>query len=339
VAKSGRRDDRGPYMQENFLVEELMSYLKFVNRKLQEELMSYLKFVNRKLQYVIFFIQVFTSNVRRISFWQRTVIRYLWRRPFWFTDKYGVTLRLYPTDSLEPTFANKMHFDDRGVLEVTKKILKPTMTVIDVGANYGQFTVFAAQLVGYWGQVHSFEPTSYSFQRLNENVHHLDKTHRGIHLNQIAISNQIGSTIIHEFPPEMSGWNSLNPHLMYCFGIRPVRPCCTENVRVTTLDQYCIDHNINKIDLLKIDVEGFEYNVFEGSKFLINNRCIRKIIFEISPGALRGLDWTPEDVLQKVHDMGFEIQYIASDGRLKKVELPQFKPPYFANYLATPRRD
>ena len=98
-----------------------------------------------------------------------------------------------------------------------------------------------------------------------------------------------------------------------------------------------LDHNINKIDLLKIDVEGFEDNVFEGSKFLIKNGCIRKIIFEVCPGPLRGLDRTPEDVLRKVHDMGFEIQCIASDGRLEKVELPQFKPPYFANYLATPR--
>jgi len=294
---------------------------------------------HQKLIYIILLIHAFTTNARRISFWQRMVIRYLWRRPFWFTDKYGVTLRLYPNDSLESVFSNRIHFDDKGVLELTKKILKPTMTVIDIGANHGQFTVFASQLVGYCGQVHAFEPTSYSFQRLNENIHHVDKTHRGIHLNQIAISNQIGSTIIYEFPPEMSVWNSLNPHLEYHFGIRPIRPSRTENIRVTTLDQYCIDHNINKIDLLKIDVEGFEYNVFEGSKFLIKNRCIRKIIFEVSPGPLRGLDRTPEDVLQKVHDMGFEIQYIASDGRLEKVELPQFKPPYFANYLATPKME
>ena len=301
--------------------------------------MSYLKSVYRKLLYVRLLIQAFTSNARRLSFWQCMVIRYLWRRPFWFTDKYGVTLRLYPNDSLESIFANRMHFDDKGVLEVTKKILKPTMTVIDIGANRGQFTVFAAQLIGYCGQIHAFEPTSYSFQRLNENIHHWDKTHRGIHLNQIAISNQIGSTIIYEFPPEMSVWNSLNPHILYRFGTRHIVPYHTENVHVTTLDQYCLDHNINKIDLLKIDVEGFEDNVFEGSKFLIKNGCIRKIIFEVCPGPLRGLDRTPEDVLRKVHDMGFEIQYIASDGRLKKVELPQFKPPYFANYLATPRRD
>src|SRR6266571_2009697 len=155
-----------------------------------EKLMCYLKFVYRKLKYISQLARAFTSNARRVSFWQRMVIRYLWRRPFWFTDKYGVTLRLYPDDSLEAVFANKMHFDDKGVLEVTKKLLKPAMTVIDIGANHGQFTVFAAQLVGYCGQVHAFEPTSYSFQRLNENIHHLDKTPRGIHLNQIAISDQ-----------------------------------------------------------------------------------------------------------------------------------------------------
>jgi hypothetical protein len=56
--------------------------------------MHYLKSVYRKLKYVSLLTQAFTSNARRISFWQCMVIRYLWRRPFWFTDKYGVTLRL-----------------------------------------------------------------------------------------------------------------------------------------------------------------------------------------------------------------------------------------------------
>src|SRR5947209_3164947 len=87
-----------------------------------EKLIYYLKFVYRKLKYISLLARAFTSNARRVSFWQRMVIRYLWRRPFWFTDKYGVTLRLYPDDSLEALFANKMHFDDNGVLEVTKKL-------------------------------------------------------------------------------------------------------------------------------------------------------------------------------------------------------------------------
>jgi hypothetical protein len=140
-----------------------MIYSALVRRKLGL-VRRKLGLVRRKLRPVLRLAQRCISNARKPSFWQEMGIRYLWRRPFWFTDKYGVTLRLYPEDGLKTILASPSHFDDESVLQLTKKLVKPGMTVIDVGANYGQFTIFAIQLVGSNGQVHAFEPTSTHFR-------------------------------------------------------------------------------------------------------------------------------------------------------------------------------
>src|SRR5262249_37608518 len=97
------------------------------------------------------------------SFWQTLRVRYWTRRPFWYTDREGVTLRLYPDDCLNTILHTKRYFDDPSLLHVTRELLPLARTVVDVGANYGQFTVFAAHMLAGRGHVHSFEPATYAF--------------------------------------------------------------------------------------------------------------------------------------------------------------------------------
>jgi hypothetical protein len=68
-----------------------------------------------------------------LEIWIRQVIH----GPIWFTDKYGVTCRLYPEDRLAFYLAQKAFFGDEGMLILTKRLLKPNMTVFDVGAYWG----------------------------------------------------------------------------------------------------------------------------------------------------------------------------------------------------------
>jgi FkbM family methyltransferase len=269
----------------------------------------------------------------RLSFWQETAIRYLWQRPLWFTDKYGVRLRLYPEDNLRTVLATRSHFDDEPVIKLVNEIVTPGMTVVDVGANHGQFTVIAAQLTGEEGRVHSFEPAARSFARLSENVNQSETVKRRVRLNESAVSDQPGVATLYEFPPGFSAWNSLGAHAMDAGG-RYVEPSHTSQVPVTTLDEYCREQGIELIDLLKVDVEGFEVEVLRGCKALLGERRIRKVIFEISLEPLKASGRTANDVLGSIAAMGFDIWLIGAE--LKRVNLPEFEAPYFANYLATP---
>jgi FkbM family methyltransferase len=275
------------------------------------------------------------AKTKQTSFWQGLFVRYAWRRPIWFTDKYGVTLRLDPDDNLRSTLERRTHCDDEGMLLLAEKLLKPGMTVLDVGTHHGQFALFAATLVGDTGQVHAFEPSSRSFTALCKNAYRLPKLAPRLKLNQVAIGREHGNAVLYEFPPSCSGWNSLNPHTMYELD-RMIQPSHTEHVRVISVDEYCETQKLGQIDLLKIDVEGMEVEVLKGCSKLINKRHILNIIFEISEETLNGTGLTPADVLRTISDMGFDIQHIRSDGTHNKVHLPDFISPYFGNYLAIP---
>ena len=61
-----------------------------------------------------------------------------------------------------------------------------------------------------------------------------------------------------------------------------LKPINEFEVKTTTIDDYCSDNNIDKIDVLKIDVEGYEYNVLQGARKMLESHSIEMIIFEIS---------------------------------------------------------
>jgi FkbM family methyltransferase len=270
------------------------------------------------------------------GFWRAFWFRHVWRQPIWYTDLSGITCRLYPEDDLENIFSRRQHFDDDAVLAVARKLVSSDATVFDVGANCGVFTLFVAQLVGVTGHVHVFEPTGSTFRRLTENINQFNDPARTIRLNRCAVGDHVGRATIHEYPPGYSGWNSLSPHGMLA-GEKIVMPSASEEVPLVTLDQYCTERSIIRIDLLKVDVEGFEVEVLHGCARLLRENRIRHLIFEISVDPLKGRNLSAESVIEAVFDLGFEIDLIRPDGELDPVRRGAFTPPYFANYLATRR--
>lgn len=302
--------------------------------KLRKQLGRLRRSVERKFQLIWRFLRVDATDP---LFWWQTRIRYVSRRPIRLTDKFGVTLLLYPYDALRYVRARQSHFDDEGVLRLVKEFLKPGMTVVDVGANIGQFAIFSAALLRDAGKVHSFEPASDTFGRLEEDIH----LHRAsglsgrIRANCLAVGKESGEAVLHKYPLGCSVWNSFNPHTMYA-GDQAVTPCGTEKVHVVTLDEYCYEQKVEYIDLLKVDVEGFEADVFLGSMRLIREKRIRQAIFEISLGNFTDGTVDAARILNTIRKLGFDVRLIAPDGALVSIDSEGFKLPYFANYLAIP---
>ena len=78
----------------------------------------------------------------------------------------------------------------------------------------------------------------------------------------------------------------------------------TELVQTITLDKFIIDNNLKKIDLLKIDTEGNEYNVLKGLEKKIN--IVSNILIEIHHRELF-LNYNPEEIHQYLIDNGFKL--------------------------------
>jgi FkbM family methyltransferase len=229
------------------------------------------------------------------------------------------------------------YFDDEGVLDLVAQIVRPGMTVIDVGAHWGEFALFAARFALPGGTIHAFEPSSRSYRRLEENIQHAKHPPERIILNRAALHNTLGALELNEFPERFSGWNSIGRAAMTLADGRTLWPVGSEIVTALTLDAYCEQRQVSEVDLLKIDVEGFELEVIEGCSELLRQSRIHRIIFEISLAPLHGANRTAREVLERIASYGLQISRIEAGGELVPIRaLDDYEAPFFANYLAHP---
>ena len=161
-------------------------------------------------------------------------------------------------------------------------------TVVDCGANVGEWSaalVAAFERPGRTEELrlHCFEPSAPTFEALSANLapHGGDRT--SIQLVRQALSARVGEATLHVVH-EGAGSNSLVPGAAGSGG----SSTATEAVETTTLTAYTRDLGIEKIDLLKIDVEGHDMEVLEGASELVDAGAIEAIQFEYNQRWIHG---------------------------------------------------
>lgn len=176
-------------------------------------------------------------------------------------------------------------------VRVMKKILSKGDTFIDVGANIGYLSAIAAGIVGSSGHVHSFEPVPEYFSKL-ERLAVLNRDYN-IVANKIALGSECGMSDIKITSLNNIGWNTLVPGFMS--NQRKIKEIL--QVPVYRLDRYIKENKLNKIKLLKIDVEGFEFPVLKGlSDYFDNTAYFPFIICEINPFACQLMGCTLKEL-------------------------------------------
>jgi FkbM family methyltransferase len=157
------------------------------------------------------------------------------------------------------------------------------ITVLDIGANEGEFTAKILSLLPNV-RVHCFEPNPPTFARLKTRFAH-DKR---VILNNVGLGSERGSLTLCDYEEgEGSGHASL---LSATFEDLYRKPATTTSVNIITLDEYAVTNNLPDIDYCKIDVEGFEMEVFMGMRKTIAANTPKHIQFEFnSHNAITGL--------------------------------------------------
>lgn len=158
---------------------------------------------------------------------------------------------------------------------------------IDIGAHAGYFTLIASAVVKD-GTVHCFEPVP-------ENYDHVKKIIKlncleNVKVNQAILGNHVGKIGFQEGKTSSTGKVDLDSNLKF---------------ESTTLDAYVEGKRINKIDLIKIDVEGYGSYVLEGAKKVIK-KYLPNIIMEIHKGSGEA------EGLRKLRAMGYSFYDITN---------------------------
>jgi FkbM family methyltransferase len=137
------------------------------------------------------------------------------------------------------------------------RAIPPGGVFVDVGAHIGIYTLAMARAAGPSGSVHSFEPNPTTFERLRHHV--LQNGLGNVRLNQVAVGSTEGRAKLNAPTKENSGAASLlSTNMPDRFDARPVE------VQVTSLDAYCRRHPFDRLDVIKIDCQGYELQVLEG---------------------------------------------------------------------------
>jgi FkbM family methyltransferase len=173
---------------------------------------------------------------------------------------------------------------DRQTLKIMKRVLKNNSNCIDVGCHKGEMLEVMLKLATD-GKHYAFEPIPYLYEKLQ-----IKFKGRSVYISPVALSDNKGSTTFN-FVKNAPAYSGLKPRRY------DVKKPDIEIITVETDKLDSIIPEDQKIDFIKIDVEGAEFAVLQGA-FQIIRRCKPLIVFEFGTGASDYYSTTPEKVYE-----------------------------------------
>lgn len=168
-------------------------------------------------------------------------------------------------------------------------------TIIDVGANIGQTSLWIAQFFEQKNiTIFSFEPYPSTFKKLEENIR-LNK-YRNIQIFNVALGNNEGELeMVEDCDTNSGGFRAYNPDFH-----QEVKK--TTVVKIKKLDQYL--NELNDVVFVKIDVEGFEMEVLKGAKGLLS-KYRPKLFIELIDKNLKAQNSSSIELVNFLHEIGY----------------------------------
>ena len=203
-------------------------------------------------------------------------------------DKHGMTAQLFLGGLYEKYETN-----------LFKRVVSEGMTVVDLGANIGYYTLLLAKLVGRGGKVFAFEPDPDNFSLLLKNVE--ANGYDNVIPVRKAVSNKTGATKLFLCRENKGDHRIYDSH--------DGRESIT--VDVTTLDTF-FENEQYPIDLIKCDIQGAEMAALQGMTEIVLKNGSLKILIEFWPKVLQSFGFSPLEFLNKLTKYGFTLYTITS---------------------------
>jgi FkbM family methyltransferase len=206
------------------------------------------------------------------------------------------------------------------------RFLRPGMTVLDVGAHHGLYTLLASRLVGRNGRVMAFEPSPRERLRLE----------RHLWLNRCG-NVDVQPWALGEFAGEADFYLVEGMH-DWCNSLRvPNIEGRTSKVRVEVrrLDDVLEGVNWPRIDFIKLDVEGGELSFLHGARRMLGGDVRPAILVEVQDVRTAPWGYAAREIVRVLVDAGYRWFALADDGSLESISSELSS--YDGNFVALPR--
>ena len=203
--------------------------------------------------------------------------------------------------------------------------LQPGMTVFDIGAHHGLYTLLASKLVGPSGRVYAFEPSPRERRKLS--LHVRLNLCRNVRLEGFALGEQAGEAEFFVVEGRETGCNSLRPPAVQ-------EPTKALRVRVASLSDFLVWQHIERVDFIKMDVEGAELAVLKGAGHLLERPPRPVILAEVYDIRTEPWGYRAREIVTFLQQRGYRWFGINGQGDLNPVEAE--RECFDDNFVALP---
>ena len=196
---------------------------------------------------------------------------------------------------------------DRWELYHIRKMLEPGALIFDVGANFGYYSIMLASALGGRCQVHAFEPNEKTCLRLERNIE-LNSLGKSVFAHRVGLSDTQGQgKMVERADNSGAAWIEMNGE---------------GDADLTTLDAFCDERSIDRLDFIKVDIEGFEERMLLGGSQTLQ-RHQPPLLVELNPSTLVRQNSSAERIAELLRSLGYAL-YEAQREKLAPLErLPQ----------------
>ncbi len=208
-------------------------------------------------------------------------------------------------------------------LDFFREALHPGDVFVDAGAFHGWYTLLASRQVGAGGQVLAFEPNPYTFAILRRNID-LNGC-RNVRALNVALSNA-----------EERRWLYLGPDDGSQSSLAPAADGLgREEIHTRRLDDVLVELGVQRVDFMKIDVQGAEASLLEGAAAVLQ-RSRPVIVFELAPELARDMGLSERGAWDFLAGLGYRFYRLAGRTLEPLPEFPELAEGAFINVVALP---
>ena len=210
-------------------------------------------------------------------------------------------------------------------LSFVQRLLRPGMTMLDLGAHHGLYSLLAARCVGETGKVIAFEPSPRERVRLERHLK-LNKA-RNVEVRDCALGREWGAERLYVVENGQDGCNSLRPPAVW-------GATSTIRVAVRRLDEELDRMGIAHVDFMKIDVEGAELGALQGAAAILSGALRPAILAEVQDIRTAPWGYAAREIIRFLVRKEYRWFALDAEGHLFPVSTEEER--YDANLVALP---